>query len=114
MRQVQNKSGNRNTGKQSKVEITKLMRTLTVVSAAIVNVIPLEPLNDEVVRAILCVPCTFIGGVCAFLYYKLDKEQKNLVYKPSFLRLYTILMYPYLSFLTVLIINIAHIISIAY
>lgn len=98
----------------SKVGITKLMRTLTVVSAIIANAIPLEAANAEAVRALLCVPCTFIGGVCAFLYYKLDKEQKSRVYKLSPLHLYTILMHPYLSFLTVLIINIVRLVSIAH
>jgi len=96
----------------SRVEVTKLLRTLTVVSTVIVNAIPLEFAHANVVRAILSIPCTCMGGVCAFLYYNLDREQKDKVYKLSLLHLYTILMYPYLSFLTVLIINIVHIVSI--
>ncbi len=95
----------------SKVEVTKLMRTLTVASTIIVNTIPLKAANVDVVRAILSTPCTLMGGVCAFLYYKLDKEQKNQVYKLSLLHLYTILMYPYLLFLTVLTINIIRLFS---
>ena len=53
-----------------------------------------------------------MGGVCAFLYYKLDREEKDQVYKLSLLHLYSILMHPYLTYLTVLIINIVHMVSI--
>ena len=96
----------------SRVGVAKLIRTLTVVSTVIVYVIPLEFAYANVVRAILALPCTCMGGVCAFLYYKLDREEKEQVYKLSLLHLYSILMHPYLTFLAVLIINIVHMVSI--
>lgn len=67
----------------SKVEVTKLMRTLTVASTIIVNTIPLKAANVDVVRAILSTPCTLMGGVCAFLYYKLCCKVPGFLHKPD-------------------------------
>lgn len=64
----------------SKVEVTKLMRTLTVASTIIVNTIPLKAANVDVVRAILSTPCTLMGGVCAFLYTVVIRGQETFLF----------------------------------
>ena len=94
----------------SKVEKVKFIRTLTVLGCTIAAVISMTSLNP-LVGAISVLPFTCLSGVCAFMYHKLDKSDKDKVYKPSALHLRTIAMHPYYLFVAVLFINILCVVS---
>ena len=94
----------------NKVEKVKFIRTLTVIGCTIAGVISMAS-NSPFVRALLVFPFTCLGGVCAFMYHKLDKRDKNKVYKLSALHLRTIAMHPYYLFAAVIFINILCVVS---
>ena len=89
----------------NKVENIKLIRTLTVIGCTIAGIISMTS-KSPFVGAILVFPFTCLSGLCAFMYHKLDKSDKNKVYKPSVLHLRTIAMHPYYLFAAVIFINI--------
>ncbi|MBQ3570202.1 MAG: hypothetical protein IJA20_05950 [Methanocorpusculum sp.] len=62
--------------------------------------------EENYVRALAVFPFTCLSGVCAFMYYRLDKEGKHKVWKPSTFFIRRIAMHPYFFFLCVICINI--------
>ena len=93
-----------------KAKKVRFLRTLTVVGCMVAYGIA-RAVQNKLLGALLMVPVTLLSGICALMYYRLDKDEKDKVYKLSALHLYTIIMYPYYLFVCVLFLNILYIFS---
>ena len=95
----------------TKVEKVKFIRMLSVVGSVLACFITEAAPKTGFGEAILLLPFTCLSGICAFMYYKLDKKEKDEVYKLSILHLYTIVMYPYFLFAGMVFLNILSVIT---
>lgn len=59
----------------SKVEKVKFIRTLTIIGCTIACIITVES-KSSFVGAISVFPFTCLSGVCAFIYHRLDKNDR--------------------------------------
>lgn len=98
------KKGKQNDYANSKVKQVKLLRMLAVLGCTIVFCVTSAG-DNAFVMALSIFPFTCLGGVCAYMYRQLSKEDRTKIYKASPLHIHGFAMHPYFLFVCIAFIN---------